>query len=166
MNVTNKPQQNYRVGFSMRSGQERGVALVVGLMLLLIMTLLGIAAMRGTTMQERMSANNQQQAITFQAAEGAVRTMWNAVRADSTPSTTPLVVTANTSTNPADTTISSTAGNGTTNSATLTLLTKDGNCPNSGFTERCHYYLIDATSTQANTGANSHHQQVVYFSPK
>lgn len=56
-----------------RHGRERGVTLVIALMLLLAVTLLGLASMRGTSMQERMSANLYDRAIAFQAAESALR---------------------------------------------------------------------------------------------
>ncbi|WP_019918277.1 PilX N-terminal domain-containing pilus assembly protein [Methyloversatilis discipulorum] len=52
---------------------QRGVTLVVALMLLIAITLLGLASMRGTGMQERMSANLYDRAIAFQAAESALR---------------------------------------------------------------------------------------------
>ena len=37
--------------------RQQGVALVVALVLLLIVTILGLASMRGTVLQERMSGN-------------------------------------------------------------------------------------------------------------
>ncbi len=52
---------------------QRGVALAVVLILLLIMTLLGLAAMRGTLMQERMTASQTDRSLSFQAAEAALR---------------------------------------------------------------------------------------------
>ncbi len=52
---------------------QRGVALAVVLILLVIMTLLGLAAMRGTLMEERMSANQRDRSMNFQAAEAALR---------------------------------------------------------------------------------------------
>lgn len=54
-------------------GRQRGVALAVVLILLLIMTLLGLAAMRGTLMQERASASQYDRGLSFQAAEAALR---------------------------------------------------------------------------------------------
>ena len=53
--------------------QERGAALIVVLILLLVMTLLGLASLRGTLMEERMSANMYDRSIGFQAAEAALR---------------------------------------------------------------------------------------------
>lgn len=52
---------------------QKGVTLVVALMLLIAITLLALASMRGTGMQERMSANLYDRAIAFQAAESALR---------------------------------------------------------------------------------------------
>ena len=37
--------------------RQRGVALIVALVLLVVATLIGLAASRGTTLQERMSGN-------------------------------------------------------------------------------------------------------------
>lgn len=52
---------------------QRGAALVVVLILLLVMTLLGLASLRGTLMEERMSANLYDRNLAFQAAEAALR---------------------------------------------------------------------------------------------
>jgi type IV pilus assembly protein PilX len=53
--------------------RQRGVTLVVALMLLLAVTLLSLASMRGSGMQERMSANLYDRAIAFQAVESSLR---------------------------------------------------------------------------------------------
>ncbi len=53
--------------------RQHGAVLLVSLMILLIMTVLGIAGMSTTTMEEKMAANNQQQQQAFQAAETALR---------------------------------------------------------------------------------------------
>ncbi|MCL6713999.1 PilX N-terminal domain-containing pilus assembly protein [Pseudoxanthomonas sp. z9] len=52
---------------------QRGVSLLIVLILLLIMTLLGLAAMRGTLLEERMTANMLDRSLAFQAAEAALR---------------------------------------------------------------------------------------------
>jgi type IV pilus assembly protein PilX len=57
---------------SFRSGQS-GATLVVVLILLLVMTLLALASMRGTLMEERMTANQYDRSLSFQAAEAALR---------------------------------------------------------------------------------------------
>ena len=56
-----------------QSNRQRGVSLVVVLILLLVMTLLGLAVLRGTLLEERMSSNMMDRGIAFQAAESALR---------------------------------------------------------------------------------------------
>ncbi|MEJ2788824.1 MULTISPECIES: PilX N-terminal domain-containing pilus assembly protein [unclassified Pseudoxanthomonas] len=57
-----------------RSGhREAGVSLVVVLILLVAMSILGLAVMRSSGMQERMSANMRDRSLAFQAAETALR---------------------------------------------------------------------------------------------
>lgn len=52
---------------------QSGASLVVVLVLLLVMTLLGLAVLRGTLFEERMSSNLMDRSIAFQAAESALR---------------------------------------------------------------------------------------------
>jgi len=52
---------------------QRGVALVVALVLLVVATIIGLASVRGTNLQERMSANMYDRSIAFQRAESALR---------------------------------------------------------------------------------------------
>lgn len=158
------------------------MALIIGLMLLLVITLLGIASMRGSTIQERMSANNQQQTITFQGAESAIRAVMDELRAITpppagvtqsllitalnngpTPTSTQLAATQRT----ADTTSQyggSTQSNGTTNTATLTYTNtsiSSGSSMGIGSsgTVLNYNFVINSTSTQTNTNASSTHQQ-------
>jgi len=53
--------------------RQGGVALVVVLLLLLVVTLLGLAVMRTTILQERMSANSVARSGAFQVAEAGLR---------------------------------------------------------------------------------------------
>jgi len=52
---------------------QRGAALIVALVMLLAMTLLGVTAVRNTTLQERMAGNLRDSNLSFQAAERALR---------------------------------------------------------------------------------------------
>jgi type IV pilus assembly protein PilX len=52
---------------------QRGVALFVGLMLLLVLTLLGLSASQGSIMQERMAGNVANANLAFQQAERTLR---------------------------------------------------------------------------------------------
>lgn len=53
--------------------RERGAALIVSLVLLLVVTVLGVTAMRTSTLQERMAGNLRDNNLAFQAAEAALR---------------------------------------------------------------------------------------------
>lgn len=55
--------------------RQSGVALAVGLIFLVIITLVGLAAMRVTTSQTLQAANYQFKTITFQGSEGGIRTI-------------------------------------------------------------------------------------------
>ncbi len=54
--------------------RQRGAAMVIALVMLLILTLLATASARMTLLDERMMGNTQDRNIAFQAAEAAVRT--------------------------------------------------------------------------------------------
>ena len=54
--------------------QQQGSALIIALVFLLIMTLLGVATMRGTRQQEIMARNTRDLNLAFQAAEAGLRT--------------------------------------------------------------------------------------------
>lgn len=52
--------------------RQQGAVLVVSLIILVVMTLIGIASMSTSLMQEKMASNAQNTNITFQAAESAI----------------------------------------------------------------------------------------------
>ena len=54
-------------------GRQRGAVLIVTLLFLVILTMLGVTAMSGTTMEERMAGNARDGSIALQAAEAALR---------------------------------------------------------------------------------------------
>ena len=53
--------------------RQRGVVLVISLLMLLVLTMIGLAATRGTTIEQRMTANQDDQEVAFEAAEAALR---------------------------------------------------------------------------------------------
>jgi type IV pilus assembly protein PilX len=52
---------------------QQGASLMIVMILLLVMTLLGLAVMRSALLEERMSANLLDRSYSFQAAEAALR---------------------------------------------------------------------------------------------
>lgn len=65
---------------------QRGIALVVGLVVLLVMTLIGITAMNATILQDKMSGNASDRSVAFQAAAAAARAGEEKVRNSQIPS--------------------------------------------------------------------------------
>lgn len=55
------------------SSHQGGAALVIGLILLVLLTMLGVTAMRTTSLEERMAGHTRDHALAFQAAEAALR---------------------------------------------------------------------------------------------
>lgn len=55
------------------SRRERGASLIVAMLFLVVLTVLGLAAVRSSTMQERMAGNDRDRATAFEAAEAALR---------------------------------------------------------------------------------------------
>jgi len=52
--------------------QQSGVALVIGLVLMLVITLIAVAGLTNSSIQAKMASNLQQRNDTFQAAESAI----------------------------------------------------------------------------------------------
>ncbi len=53
--------------------KQRGVVLLVCLIMLLVLTVLGVTAMSGSTLQERMAGGARDYNVAFQAAEASLR---------------------------------------------------------------------------------------------
>jgi type IV pilus assembly protein PilX len=62
-----------RKNFSKSSRYQRGAVLVVSMLMLLVMTILGVAAMQMTRFEERMAGNSRDINIAFQGAEAGLR---------------------------------------------------------------------------------------------
>ncbi|GAB3381813.1 PilX N-terminal domain-containing pilus assembly protein [Spongiibacter taiwanensis] len=52
---------------------QRGAALIVSLVFMLIITIISVASMQSATLQERMAGNAKDEKLAFQAAEAALR---------------------------------------------------------------------------------------------
>ncbi len=52
---------------------QRGVALFISLVLLLVLTIIGVSAVQTTSMEERMARNTHDSVLAFEAAEVALR---------------------------------------------------------------------------------------------
>jgi type IV pilus assembly protein PilX len=77
--------------------QQRGVTLIVTLVMLVLITLVGVSSIRNSTMDERMAGNSRDRDKAFQAAEAAVQTCLAAIQAE-TYAGTPLTPAASNAT--------------------------------------------------------------------
>lgn len=53
--------------------RQRGVVLIVSLVMLLVVTLLAVSSMQGTVLEEKMAGNTKDRNLAFQTTESAVR---------------------------------------------------------------------------------------------
>jgi len=65
-------KQNMTYGFCFYS-RQKGVVLIIGLIMMLLLTIIGLSAIRGSNMQELMTSNMRDRNMAFQAAEAALR---------------------------------------------------------------------------------------------
>ncbi|QCO68131.1 hypothetical protein E5843_10860 [Luteimonas yindakuii] len=71
------------------SPNQRGAALYVSLILLILLALIGIVALQVAGLQERMSANYQASSMAFQNAEGVARNTESALKSEVTAGLVP-----------------------------------------------------------------------------
>lgn len=77
------PWKRSTIGFATHRPGQGGSALLVTLILLVVLTVIGIAGMGATILQERMASNVQDSAQVFEATESALRLCGNRVTAGS-----------------------------------------------------------------------------------
>jgi type IV pilus assembly protein PilX len=71
---------------------QRGAVLIIGLIMLLLLTVIGLASIRGSDLQERMAGNMRDRNLAFQAAEAGLRYGENKLNAPLLPSFTGSVI--------------------------------------------------------------------------
>ncbi|MDQ8051258.1 PilX N-terminal domain-containing pilus assembly protein [Luteibacter sp.] len=76
----NRPKRLNRHAIGRSVQRPDGVALIMVLLLLIVVTLLGLASLRGALLEERMSAGMFDRSLAFQAAETALRVAEQVVR--------------------------------------------------------------------------------------
>lgn len=64
---------NGRSNMTGHRSKESGIALIVGLIVLLLLTIIMLSALKVTALEERMAGNSQNHNVAFQAAESALR---------------------------------------------------------------------------------------------
>lgn len=64
---------------------QSGAVLIVGLIVLLVMTILGVSALQTTVLQEKMTGNLRQTSLAFQAAEAGIQAGLSYIASQSSP---------------------------------------------------------------------------------
>ena len=64
---------NFHINLYSGAANQKGAALIISLMMLVVMTILGVSAITTTTMEEKMAGNIRNKHISFQSAESAMR---------------------------------------------------------------------------------------------
>lgn len=70
--VTTSRRKMIDTSYSSPVNKQKGVVLIVGLIMVLLMTVVGLAAIKGSGLQENMASNMRDMNITFQAAESGL----------------------------------------------------------------------------------------------
>lgn len=70
---------------NIRKNQQKGVALVIALVLLLLVTLLGVAGVQNVTWEEKMAGATLDRQVAFQVAEAELRNLEGSVSSFSFP---------------------------------------------------------------------------------
>jgi len=69
-----KPTQTYDgTSIAATAARQRGSALIVSLLILVVLTLIGVTAVSTSGLEERMAGNNRDRQVAFQAAEVGLR---------------------------------------------------------------------------------------------
>lgn len=71
-----------RLDFASRLPQQKGIVLVVALIMVLLISVVGLAAIRGSGLQEMMAGNMRDHNLAFQAAEAGLRAGEDTVRTE------------------------------------------------------------------------------------
>ncbi len=69
----NHPIRQQRQPRLRQPAKEKGVVLIVALIMLLVMTILGLTALKSSALEERMAAHSFDRSLSFQATEAALR---------------------------------------------------------------------------------------------
>jgi type IV pilus assembly protein PilX len=76
---------NRRLNMTGYQKHQSGIALIVGLIVLLLLTIIMISALKVTALEERMAGNSQNHNVAFQAAESALREAEAYIESGDTP---------------------------------------------------------------------------------
>lgn len=135
--------------------RQGGAALVIGLIVLLMLTLLGVSNMNMTSLELKITSNTQNKNHAFQGAASAIEQVMQA------PVGSPLRINY---TNTSAQVFNTGTTNSVTSGATVSFVETAGgiNCPLSSLNMSCNFYKIRTTATHSPSGAVSVQEQGFY----
>jgi type IV pilus assembly protein PilX len=157
--MTSNPTRELRHGILSAPGRQRGAALVIGLLLLLILTILAISGMTTATLELQMAGNTQYKERAFQAAETGIE---QAIETSTFDTANPYVKTAQ----PVDTTPGTTDNDeydftmAFDKETGTTIVPGGGYSMGTGF--QAYHFNIESTG-RSERGAEATHTQSVYI---
>lgn len=144
-----------------RPGRERGAALAVGLILLLVLTILAIASLSTSTLDVRMAANAMYTTNSFEVAERGIDiAIQNTVPNTTTPTVTvPVTVAAGTNGDTYTYTVRFNPANG------VTAVPSGGFSLGSGVGFNAFHFDVTATGTSASSSTTTATQSYYVVGP-
>ena len=133
---------------SINTSRQRGAALVVGLVVLLMLTLLGVSSMNMTSLELRITGNTQNKNIAFQWADSSGEHIFQR-GSDDTNKRLDLATTASQSFKLTTTGVESDIDVDYQGTASAIL------CPGISFSLSCNVYQLSSTSTHGASNASS-----------
>lgn len=135
--------------------RQRGAALVIGLIVLLMLTLLGVSNMNMTSLELKITSNTQNKNHAFQGAASAIEQVMQA------PVGSAFRINF---TNTAPQVFATDSHGSVTTAATATYVETAGgiNCPLTSLNMSCNFYKIRTTATHGPSGATSVQEQGLY----
>jgi type IV pilus assembly protein PilX len=142
--------------------RQQGVALIVSLVLLTIVTILSLAAMRGANLGARIAVNHQHKQLAFQAAENALAKLTSLPPAEMKTLNVPGVLN-NVETNPNFIPVDTNAHNSADLDMKLVDISRPGKYKFSGFGLNIVtvVFQADAMGKVGNTNSSSHNRMEV-----
>ncbi|WP_018717329.1 PilX N-terminal domain-containing pilus assembly protein [Arhodomonas aquaeolei] len=158
-----------RIADLSRIGRQRGAALAISLVILLVLTLVAVTASQVSRMQEAMSGNAQQERTIFQTTYSAIS--WALNKFSDDPSTLASAIDSDGTENVSmdESTEDRLVTDRHLQLSTLEVTHTGQGCP-SGFSCKNfegHYFDVDSEASIAGTGANSSQTQgIMRVTPK
>jgi type IV pilus assembly protein PilX len=153
--------RHHNIHNTVMPGKQRGAALLISLLILIVLTIIGITGLSNTTLEERMSHNFQQSTMAYQGAESAIENILVTSNPEPdqnpnyNPDNDPMIDAVNAGKDDTSTVVSYTPAGSDVETDTTVVYIDSAACPGSSFGTVVCYIVearaeatIDATHTE------------------